>query len=158
MSFHSLSLLGAIVLLVSAPVTVSADSEQVFRIPIDGAYSVGCLDSTDTIDVVGEANVVAKVQSNSSGGFNVIVNWSKKGMGIGSGPVLGGIEYRYNEVLHSHFKSSESGQFVITDSVTFNLISAGNSPNLVSKESVQLTVNANGVITVDRYETNVHCQ
>ena len=155
-----LSLRGAwiaagVLLLVAATVTWAAADKVVYRAvqQWDVTQDVPCVGTLD-LSFVWRLHVIQGTDGNGGFHFNFHGNVSKFRAEDQDGNVYSG-----SQTVNENFYVAPGG-FPDVHSVTQNLsaVGHGGAPNLIVRERYQVTVNAPGEVTVDRYLLSIECQ
>ncbi len=75
--------------------------------------------------------------------------------GIGA---LTGTEYIFNDVLNNNTNSGDPLPMIVSLEHNTRIISTGPSDNFLANTRIQITINANGEMTVDRVDVDTSCQ
>ena len=126
------------------------------KIPFSELINVPCIGGE--ISLAGTIHTVYSETEDGTGGKHTRYRFRFHYTGlVTSGPYTGAV-YRgssseeYNENAKSGDVKTEMHK------VTTRLIGKGKAPNLIAEETYKLTVNANGVVIVDRYDLKVKCK
>ena len=152
---------------ITAPLTVSASSNGAFTetqsvsVPYDLTAFIGCLG--ETIHVSGKLHIVFHLTLNRN--RVTIVNHTNaqgiSGTGLTSGRRLQGVNGShsvFNSGDPSFGTSDPKGAETFTGTTHFRLISQGPGENLLFKQLIHVTRDANGVLRVDRDQLSIECR
>jgi hypothetical protein len=107
----------------------------------------------EIVNVAGSLHVVDHATETGNGQFHLSHHENPQGL-TGTGQVTGDV---YHNVGSAHFHINLNPAETATQLLTFKLVGPGPDNNLYLRGIAHFTVNANGVVTVDRSEFTVEC-
>jgi len=109
----------------------------------------------EEVDLEGTIHTIIRTTVDANGGMHVGVRARIKAQGTGA--TTGG---KYVVSLQNVMKENVTGAGAMTQvlEVDSHIIGQGKSPNFVAVVRVHMTVNANGVVTVDSVEVSSRCR
>jgi hypothetical protein len=122
------------------------------EVPIDFFNVNSC--TGETITISGTSHVLFHSTATPSGNTldTTEINFALQGVGSS------GTNYVVNETVSSTTASHENGSFVFNSVSHLNVISQGNTDNLLVKLEWHTTFNSNGELTSSRFDFTVECQ
>ncbi len=142
-------------LLARLPAQAAVITRTIF--PIDTAVSVPCAvgGAGEMAALVGAQHAVFSVTTDANGGQHISTHFNNRGV-TGTGLTTGD---SYQSTGVNRFSSSSRGamnEFTFINS--FLMISSGAGSNLLVHETVHMTVNANGAVTVNITDISSECK
>ena len=138
----------ALTALAAAPAAAEVVSNA--KVDISGGIINPC--NGETVTYEGASHVVFRATLDASGGIHlgIHLNTSVKGTGGTTGA-----KYSASEVINQKLNLTAAGTETVVH--RFKLNGQGQVPNFTFVETLHITVNANGDVTVDRTETSAEC-
>lgn len=160
-----LSALAAVLLIAcdsGSPVGPAAESQAIAFRPASTAvpnpsflpFAFSVDNCVETVDVSGTFHEVSQLFVGPGGREHFKFHINAKGTGVGR---TTGARYQWNDRLFdiSNVLPTGSGTFTLNDRT--RLIGQGSAVNMVLATQIQVTVNARGVATVDRFQAVAVC-
>ena len=126
--------------------------DQHFDFP--GPYDLINECSGETVTVAGTIGIDIHIVISGN-----MMNYSEHQQGqlTGTGSLGNTYVTNVNENITLNGLTSNNGVFIINDVTMFRMISLGGATNFIFRRNAHLTVNASGVVTVDRVEAEGIC-
>ena len=129
------------------------------RVPISFEQFVPCANggAGEILDVSGSLNVSIHTSANENGGTNVVAHFNpQKVTGVGR---ISGDVYQGTGMSMFHTTIGAGGlPFNDTFIDNFNFVGPGTGNNLITHDTVRVTINANGDVTADVTINNIACK
>lgn len=139
----------ALTTLAAAP--AAAEVVTNVRTPIAGTIVNIC--NGENVDYAGEEHFVFRATVDGSGGIHLGIHQNIHVSGTGQ---TTGAKYSGSQQDNEHVNLV--GAQNLSLNFSFKLIGQGKVPNLVVHETVHITVNANGDVTVNRTDLRIECK
>jgi hypothetical protein len=123
-------------------------------VPIAGTLVNPC--NGEPVLFTGNLHTLFAVTLDPNGGFHL--NLHENGQGISGTGVVTGLKYQIPVASHTGFFEGAPLPVVETITETFEMISQGNTQNFYLKFLFHITINANGVVTVDKVDFDTACR
>jgi hypothetical protein len=146
-----------LILVAAAPATAAT---QTFRDQVNFTVNVPCANGGlgEDVDGILKGLEVFGITEDGAGGFHVHIHLTLHGVGIGADT---GDKYQMHvdipdlpfEILNDNAGGSQS----VSINLSADVIGMGDAPNFHADLRGKFTVNANGVVTVDRFEITDTC-
>jgi hypothetical protein len=130
-----------------------AAAATVTKVPYTISGPIPC--TGEWVEIVGEFQAINQVVTDGSGGFHVTWTWNIKGTGTGSF----GNTYRYTHTSPDRINvGADDLPFTHTIADHVVAVSKGSAPNFILHFTIHKTINNNGVVTIDKFERDLHCK
>lgn len=110
----------------------------------------------ESVLVTGRLHVLTHVTEDGAGGLSTVVHFQP--MGVAGEGLTTGDAYQGIGVTRTVTREAATYPVVVTVINRFGLVGAGSGNNLLVKETVHVTINANGETTVDTFKGSVECR
>jgi hypothetical protein len=109
----------------------------------------------EPVDVSGTFHQVVTTVESAGGRGHLHFHINAKGTGVGE---LTGARYQWNDRLfdNDQIVAGQPGSFILNDNT--RLVGAGGAPNASFAVQIKVTVNGNGIVTVDRLRVRDTCR
>lgn len=126
---------------------------NVVREPVDDIVYNDC--TNEDVHLVGEVQYFSETRDDGAGGYHVNfhTNFYLKGVGLSSGT-----QYIWNTENNGNENVSPPFPAMFSYTRTRHVVAQGKATNQHLTVRQQFTINANGDVTVDRYEFSLTCQ
>jgi len=145
----ALSILG---LLVSRPAQGAVVTNVV--VPFAGTFVNPC--NGENVLFTGDLHMLFAVTLDQNGGFHF--NLHDNGQGISGTGAGTGLKYQIPMADHTGLFEGGPLPAVVTITETFEMISQGSTQNFYLKSLFHITINANGILTVDNFSVDTACR
>jgi hypothetical protein len=136
------------------PSIARADSTGSQTVPFAETVTNPC--NGDTVPLAGTFRLDSNSTTDSDGGQHVKMQWTAKLSSV-TPAVPSGSSYNLSQINNDSINTKPPYPYIQNDVENFHLISEGSAPNFTLKMTFHLTVNANGVPAVQRFDYDTTC-